>query len=191
MVVAGPRRPPRHARPWCVWVQARAGRSGRRDSTTSPSAIRLCSARSRWTGSAQACSSRGAGHAALGVAQHRHQPAADHPVGAGPGLAAARRSVVRRSAGEVPGAPVLDRAGGAATGSRPCTPARRAPSPPPPRWPAARRGPATRRACRSALVTAVAGNSTPPTARANTRRTLVSSTAWLPPKANDAIALAV
>ena len=44
---------------------------------------------------------------------------------------------------------------------------------------------------RSALVTAVAGNSTPLTARANTRRTLVSRTAWLPPKANDAIALAV
>ncbi len=44
---------------------------------------------------------------------------------------------------------------------------------------------------RSALVTDVAGNSSPPTARANTRRTLVSSTACLAPNAKDAIALAV
>ena len=46
----------------------------------------------------------------------------------------------------VPGAPVADRAGARSAGWRPCRPGRRAPSPPPPRWPAARRGPATRRA---------------------------------------------
>ena len=44
---------------------------------------------------------------------------------------------------------------------------------------------------RSARVTAVAGNSTPVTARARTRRTLVSSTTWRRPYANDAIAAAV
>ena len=44
---------------------------------------------------------------------------------------------------------------------------------------------------RSARVTDVPGNSTPLTARASTRRTLVSSTTCRRPKANDAIAAAV
>ncbi len=46
-------------------------------------------------------------------------------------------------------------------------------------------------ASRSARVTAGAGNSTPDTARARTRRTLVSSTTWRRPKAKLAIAAAV
>ncbi len=44
---------------------------------------------------------------------------------------------------------------------------------------------------RSARVTEAAGNWVPPTVRARTRRTLVSSTVWRAPKAKDAIALAV
>ena len=49
-------------------------------------------------------------HGTVGVAEHGEQPAAALPVGAGPRLAAAGRSVVRRVAGRPPGALVVDRA---------------------------------------------------------------------------------
>src|SRR5687768_11380186 len=52
----------------------------------------------------------GAGDAALGVPEDGHQAAADLAVGAGPGLAAPRRSVVRRAAGGGPCAQLVDRA---------------------------------------------------------------------------------
>ena len=130
-------------------------------------------------------------HAALGLAQHGHQPAAHHPVGAGPGLAAPRRSVVRRAG----------RRGARRTGrrsGRPRTSGEAAVHTSAPSSITATAqvagcssGTSDSASCLSAFVTAGAGNSTPLTARANTRRTLVSSTACRPPKANDAIALAV
>src|SRR5687767_2279922 len=50
----------------------------------------------------------------VGFAQHRHQTSADLTIGAGPGLASARWSVVLRIAGRSPIAVVRDRAGVAA-----------------------------------------------------------------------------
>ena len=128
--------------------------------------------------SAHAASSRCAGTAPVGVAHHAEQPAAALPVGAGPGLHRPGRPVVRRVAGRAPGARSRHRAGAAPRARRPCRPGRRAPSPPPTRWPRSRRrrAAAPRPARARPGSTDAAGNSTPATARASTRRTLVSST---------------
>ena len=135
------------------------------------------------------------GDAALGVAQHGQQPAAALPVGAGPGLRLA--AAARRTPGGRPRATRTRSATGqarAARVARPCRPARRAPSPPPPRWRrSARRRAAASAGERRARPWSPRRPGTPRRRRRgpSTRRTLVSSTAWPPPKAKDAIALAV
>ena len=150
-------------------------------------------ARSRWTGSAQVASSRCCGTApsasrttASSRPRHcRSVPAHVCTLRAGPSYAGwpAARQAHRSAIGQRGQDGFV---GGAHQGAelhhrdRP-----------------GRRGRLVRRAAapvarsRSARVTAVAGNSTPLTARAKTRRTLVSSTTWRRPKANDAIAAAV
>ena len=147
----------------------------------------------RWSASCQAASSRRRGHRPVRVAQHGQQPAAALAVGAGPGLRLAGRAVVRRPPGGPPGAVVAQRARGRSAASRPCRPARRAPSPRPTRpRPAARRAAGDSARARSAAGDR-RGRELPAAdqARARTRRTLVSSTAWRRPKAKAAIAAAV
>ena len=128
-----------------------------------PSATRPARHRSRWSSSGHAASMRAAVHRAVGLAGERHDPAAALPVGAGPGLAAPRRSVVRREAGAAPRAAVGDRAGVAATAGGRCRPARRAPSSPTAHVAAVAgsSGSSVVATSRSARVTAGAGNSTP------------------------------
>ena len=121
---------------------------------------------------------RGAFHRALGVAQHRQQPAAHLPVGAGVGLAAARRAVVR-------GPPDSRQAQRAATGQRSHPGERAVHTSAPSSMVAAAhlaavgssRGSSCAASRRSAAVVAFGGYWSPLTTRANTRRTLVSITA--------------
>ncbi len=81
----------------------------RRASSSSPSRQR-----SRCSDGDHAALEHGAGDRSVGVPDDAEQPAAALPVGAGPGLGAARRPVVGRLAGRRPRAPVGHRAGAAA-----------------------------------------------------------------------------
>ena len=112
---------------------ARAGRSDRR-STTRPSAIRLGrparAARPRARPAPAAggprCPRRRAAPPSADRGTIRSVPAQAWPRRGGPSYAGRPASV--------PGAPVARPGTSRTSGRRPCTPARRAPSPPPPRW---------------------------------------------------------